>query len=268
MRSLMMTAVLVSTVPFGAVAVAQQPQAGARQPTQRVAATRPMPQQARWGDRYQGRWVAGYRAPGGWEAYRRPVRGYGIPSYWVQPSFYIADFAAYGLGAPQPGYGWYRYYDDAVLVDERGYVQDSVAGVEWDRDGRAYVDYDQVYAHEYYADAPPVQAPVVAQAPAAVRYGPRSEVVQPLPSERRAEHRAQPMRQAARTVKTITTTSYPHGTVPQPQTVTTTPGYIANGYYYPPVTTTTITYGHPVVTTTVTEEVIRYAGEKRGRRSR
>lgn len=90
----------------------------------------------RWGDHVAGRWSGGARAPGGWSAYRRPVRGWTLPSYWVAPDFYIPDFAVYGLSRPAPGQSWSRYYDDAVLIDDRGRIWDSVSGVEWDRDGR------------------------------------------------------------------------------------------------------------------------------------
>ena len=41
----------------------------------------------------------------------------------------ISNFDAYGLYAPITGYGWSRYYDDAVLTDQRGYVQDIVSGI-------------------------------------------------------------------------------------------------------------------------------------------
>ena len=56
----------------------------------------------RWGPRQQGRWYAGWGAPGGWNGYRRPVRGYILPRYWVSPNYYIANYPAYGLPAPAP----------------------------------------------------------------------------------------------------------------------------------------------------------------------
>ncbi|URW76118.1 RcnB family protein [Sphingomonas donggukensis] len=103
----------------------------------------------RWGQSIGGRWHGGVRAPGGWAAYRRPARGWVLPGYWFAPSFYVNDYAAYGLGAPPYGYTWTRYYDDAVLVDGRGRVYDSVTGLDWDRyayDDRAYDDGDRYYA--------------------------------------------------------------------------------------------------------------------------
>ncbi|MGH6782071.1 MAG: RcnB family protein [Sphingomonadaceae bacterium] len=89
----------------------------------------------RWGPRVQGRWHAGWQAPGGWTAYHRPARGYVVPPYWFSPSFYVGNYAAYGLGHPPYGLAWSRYYDDAVLIDGRGTVYDSASGVDWDRHG-------------------------------------------------------------------------------------------------------------------------------------
>ncbi|UZK69205.1 RcnB family protein [Sphingomonas sp. S1-29] len=300
MRSLMKTAVLLAALPIGTAVQARQQARPAIAPApvaQPVSMPRPAIQPARWGERYQGRWHAGYRAPGGWTAYRRPVRGFGVPRYWIQPSFYIADFAGYGLGAPPQGYSWYRYYDDAVLIDQAGYVHDSVAGVDWNRDGRGYVDRAEPYRDTAYAaratddapmmgtvagaainrandrgpQAPPpppsqrrgvdyaaASVPVVAPlAPprAGVRYGERGEVVQPLPGtmvanvDSRPGANAMPRDYAA---GTVTTRTYQPGVITSQRTVMTTAGYVANGYYYPPVMTTTITYGQPA-TTTVSE---------------
>ncbi|SOB87450.1 hypothetical protein SAMN06297144_2582 [Sphingomonas guangdongensis] len=59
---------------------------------------------SRWGGRVGGRWHSGYYAPGGWNAYRRPYRGWQLPSYWYAPSFFINDWSFFGLGAPPYGY--------------------------------------------------------------------------------------------------------------------------------------------------------------------
>lgn len=101
-----------------------------------------------WGGKTNGRWWAGWRAPGGWGAYHRPDRGWVLPSYWVSPQFYITDWSDYGLGAPPYGYNWTRYYDDAVLIDGRGSVYDSVGDIDWDRydGGYAYDAGDEGYA--------------------------------------------------------------------------------------------------------------------------
>ena len=108
---------------------------------------------ARWGGRIDGRWSGGAYAPGGWAAYRQPYRGWALPSYWFAPSFFITDYSAYGLGAPPVGYNWTRYYDDAVLVDGRGRVYDSVGGLDWNRYEGGYA-YDDAYddGARYYAD--------------------------------------------------------------------------------------------------------------------
>lgn len=93
-----------------------------------------------WGPRQNGRWHAGWRAPGGWNGYQRPVRGYILPRYWVSPSYYIANYGSYGLPRPAYGYGWSRYYDDAVMTDRYGRVYDSRSNVAWDRYGDRYDD--------------------------------------------------------------------------------------------------------------------------------
>ncbi len=67
----------------------------------------------------------------GHDVYRRPFRGFVMPRYWAQPSFYIPNYTIYGLNAPSSGLNWSRYYDDAVLLDGRGYVQDYRSGVNW-----------------------------------------------------------------------------------------------------------------------------------------
>lgn len=127
----------------------------------------------RWGGKMNGHWYGGMRAPGGWGAYRRPVRGWTLPSYWISPSWYIADFGSYGLATPPYGYSWSRYYDDAVLVDGRGQVWDSVSGVDWDRAddrygyGDGYADADAGYSDGYaYADGGYPVAPDRAPPPA------------------------------------------------------------------------------------------------------
>ncbi len=118
----------------------------------------PTPQIAhtpRWGSKIGGRWWGGANAPGGWAGYRRPHRGWAVPSYWNAPRFYVSDWSNYGLAQPPYGYNWARYYDDAVLIDARGSVYDTTSGVDWDRadsggygaiDGRDYAANDSVYA--------------------------------------------------------------------------------------------------------------------------
>ena len=112
----------------------------------------------RWGSKIGGRWWGGANAPGGWAGYRRPHRGWAVPSYWNAPRFYVGDWSRYGLAQPPYGYNWARYYDDAVLIDSRGSVYDTTGGIDWDRyddggdngsSGRYGADYaqnDTVYA--------------------------------------------------------------------------------------------------------------------------
>jgi Ni/Co efflux regulator RcnB len=135
----------------------------------------------RWGHRMGGRWFAGFYAPGGWGGYRAPFQGFTLPTYWVQPSYRINNYPLYNLYTPQTGFGWSRYYDDAVLTDSRGYVQDYRSGIPWDRyeggyaagdypepeygpamgaDRQVYYGDDQVYEGQSYGP-PPMQQPQV-----------------------------------------------------------------------------------------------------------
>jgi hypothetical protein len=98
-----------------------------------------------WGHRVNGRRWGGVQAPGGWVAYRRPTAGFILPGYWLQPSYHIANYRSYGLPRPAKGYGWSRYYDDAVLTDEYGKVYDSRINYDWERYGG-------------YDDTPPARA--------------------------------------------------------------------------------------------------------------
>lgn len=80
--------------------------------------------------------------PGGWQwggrgwwggSFRQPVRGFIMPSFWLSPSYLVSDWANYGFAEPGDGRRWVRYYDDAVLVDGRGMIYDSVQDVPWGR---------------------------------------------------------------------------------------------------------------------------------------
>ena len=105
------------------------------------------PGQSRWGSNVNGHWWGGVNAPGGWNAYRRPYRGAVLPTYWINPRFYVSNWSGYGLSQPTNGYNWVRYYDDAVLVDGRGSVYDTANGIDWNRnDDGYYTDESQVYA--------------------------------------------------------------------------------------------------------------------------
>lgn len=197
----------------------------------------PAPQQPqRWGGKIDGRWIGGMQAPGGWRSYHRPTRGYRLPQYWTSPSFFIGNFGIYGLTTPPYGYNWARYYDDAVLIDGRGKVWDSVHGIDWDRYdggyayGGAYAgqagggysqSYGASYGNQYGYGAGYAQPSYVYQAPPPVTYAPPAPVVQQ---------------------------AYPQG---YSQTWSS-----GAGYWYPGGTTTTITVqSAPVVTTTTTEYI-------------
>lgn len=104
----------------------------------------------RWGGQIGGRWWGGMRAPGGWGAYRRPARGWVLPGYWIAPGWSINDWQAYGLRQPPYGYTWSRYYDDAVLIDPRGTVYDSVGGIDWARGDDGYDQYADGYPRLAY----------------------------------------------------------------------------------------------------------------------
>jgi Ni/Co efflux regulator RcnB len=107
-------------------------------PVPRMHVAPPVRAGGRWGSKVNGRWWGGVNAPGGYSAYRRPVRGYALPGYWVSPRFHVTDWQSYGLAQPPVGYNWARYYDDAVLIDQRGSVYDTEYSVDWDRDGGGY----------------------------------------------------------------------------------------------------------------------------------
>ena len=43
------------------------------------------------------------------DVYRRPHRGFVLPRYWVQPTFFLGNYGSYGLSAPSNGYYCSRY---------------------------------------------------------------------------------------------------------------------------------------------------------------
>lgn len=185
---------------------------------------------SRWGGRTNGRWSAGWNAPGGWNGYRRPSRGWRLPSYWFTPSYFISDYGLYGLAPPPYGYNWSRYYDDAVLVDGSGRVRDYVGGLDWDQYDNGYDngygDDDGYQGQGGYGAGAPYPPPAG---------GPGYDGPPP-------------------TAGGVTT--YSSGG-----------GYYASGYYYPPAVTTTVTIQQaPSVTTTTTEYVettrTRYVARK------
>jgi hypothetical protein len=81
------------------------------------------------------------RGPGPTGAgYHRPEYGYRIPAEWTASENYISDVESYDLPRPAAGFGWSRYYDDAVLTDQWGRVYDWREDINWaDHDAR-YAD--------------------------------------------------------------------------------------------------------------------------------
>ena len=134
----------------------QRPGAGYPPPPASIAPTPPpaVRPAGRWGSKTDGRWWGGVNAPGGYAAYRRPVRGYVLPAYWNTPRFHVDDWRAFALPQPPVGYRWVRYYDDAVLIDGRGAVYDTEFGVDWDR-----LDRPPAHASAPLPPPPPVVAP-------------------------------------------------------------------------------------------------------------
>ncbi|BAI96359.1 hypothetical protein Sj15T_06740 [Sphingobium sp. TA15] len=235
-----------------------------------IAARAPMHAGAtvhRWGPRHQGRWHAGWYAPGGWAAYRRPVVGYVLPRYWISPAYHIRDHGAYGLPAPVSGHGWSRYYDDAVMTDRDGRVRDYRSGVAWEEAGDAPPP-GLRYDDEVTARDGPPPPPLGYEGRWSGTWRDKDGKTFSGDYEGRFEGQVQggpgvdfdPPPYAARPNRTER-----HGGPGEPVVTTTqAPGFISGGYYYPGATTTTVVI-QPAVTTThtyVTEVPVR---RRRGR---
>lgn len=245
-------------------------------------------QTARWGSKVGGRWWAGANAPGGWGGYRRPYSGWAVPPYWNAPRFHVDDWSTYGLARPLPGYTWVRYYDDAVLINARGSVFDSVAGVDWDRDGGSgYID--------QYVDALPQDDRVFAgrddrRQPGAAydapeyRRGPEprgeTAAIGYATDTRRGAWRRDlppppPMASVGYGADYPPPPEYGRaggGTWTSPDGNTTVTTTTSGGNYYPGGSTTVTVQSAPVVTTTTTTEYYddsaTYRPTKRRRRAR
>ena len=217
--------------------------------TQHIGAQRAGSVAHRWGPRVQGRWVAGWHAPGGWVAYRRPVVGYVLPRYWMSPAYRIGNSGAYGLPGPADGYGWSRYYDDAVMTDHDGRVRDYRHGVDWDEDDGPQPDIaydDDVTApsmppHEYEGRWTGTWRDDKGRTYSG-EYEGRFEGE--ARSNYGVDYDAPPYASAPAMVQ--------HDGAGRPVVTTThAPGYFAGGYYYPGATTTTVVV-QPAMTTTST----------------
>lgn len=206
----------------------------------------------RWRPRVQGRWFAGWRAPGGWGAYRRPVIGYVLPTYWVSPTYHIGNYSAYGLPVPAAGYRWSRYYDDAVMTDRDGRVRDHRSDVRWDQDDRS----DPPYGADYDDDVTMPGGPPPHEYEGRWTGTWRDEKGQTYSGEYEGRFEGEARSNYGADYDAPPYASAPHVTHhegPGHPRVTTThaPGYYANGYYYPGPTTTTVVV-QPVMTTTRT----------------
>jgi hypothetical protein len=126
MRNRVLAAFLATLVAMPAGALAQGPDGahGMHARTEANAGGRwfvpPRPRGWYWG------------RPGWWGgSYSPPVRGYIVPSFWLSPDYVVPDWEVYGFSQPGRGQRWVRYYDDALLVDGRGMIHDSVQDVSW-----------------------------------------------------------------------------------------------------------------------------------------
>ena len=135
MRARSTAAMLVLGLTGATVSAAEQPMGPA---SGKPGAAMRAPQ---WGGHIDGRWWAGARAPGGWGAYQRPLRGWTLPAFWAAPQFRVANWSGFDLPPPTNGYNWSRYYDDAVLIDDRGVVHDTIGGVDWNKFDAPGTDY-------------------------------------------------------------------------------------------------------------------------------
>lgn len=75
-------------------------------------------------------------APVAANAYRQPGYGYQLPGQWMSAPYFMPNYQFYRLPRPAAGFGWSRYYNDAVLTDRYGRVYDWRSDVDWGRDPR------------------------------------------------------------------------------------------------------------------------------------
>jgi hypothetical protein len=64
--------------------------------------------------------------------------GFAFGGFFHQPQYHVQNWQLYGFIQPQQHQRWIRYYDDAYLVDRRGYIHDARRGVAWDRYGERW----------------------------------------------------------------------------------------------------------------------------------
>lgn len=144
MRNGVIASLMGLIVAIPAVAAAQEPAgAGVRLRTPPAMRHAPPPGPHGWQSGGASWWRGGYRPP---------IRGFIMPSYWLSPNYVVSNWGGYGFAEPGWGRRWVRYYDDAVLVDGRGVIYDSIHDVSWDRHARGPVP-------EYVGDQPDEPAP-------------------------------------------------------------------------------------------------------------
>lgn len=88
-----------------------------------------------------GGWNGGGWNGGGWNGgFNRggSFGGFAFGGFFSQPQYHVQNWQVYGFLAPAPQQYWVRYYDDAYLVDGRGYIYDARRGVAWDRYGERW----------------------------------------------------------------------------------------------------------------------------------
>lgn len=210
----------------------------------------------RWGTPVNGRWNAGYRAPGGWNAYRRLDRGATLPGYWRGRDFRVPDYLSFGLSAPPRGYYWTRYYDDALLVDDGGRVWDSVGGIGWGADADAYAE--DGYAESYAIAGAGYPPPSIGADAGAYRdEAPAYSAPIPYPGQPYPDGYAQPIAPPPPPVQVQTYQggayqggAFYGGNAYQGAT------YQGGTYYAAGGTTTVVITPAPIVTTTVIEEQV------------
>lgn len=238
MRRLWMAATMVAGLSLATPAAAQRvwqdgrwvvmPQGQAQPPVR--------PRANRWGPVVDGRWDAGNRAPGGWAAYRRPVRGRNLPPYWRDTRFRIPDYLSFGLAAPPRGYYWVRYYDDAVLMDAGGRIWDSRGGIAWGPD-EGYAPRSSVTVISGGAGAgypPPPPSRRIETVDPNAYYAPGPDLPPEPGPGYPTDGYAQPMVQGSSGVQVYTTSTGYGGTttvvvIPAVTTTTTTETWVSGG---------------------------------------
>lgn len=74
----------------------------------------------------------------GFGSYIRPFIGFRLPTFWVSPTYFIPNYTSYNLVAPSNGLLWSRYYNDAVLRDQQGFVRQTVPNIQWQDGSNAF----------------------------------------------------------------------------------------------------------------------------------